>query len=127
MSQAMLRAVAELTPQDIGDDIYGEDATVNELQRRAAELTGKEAVRVAVPGIFQSRYSSVLLSFIPIPLHGDLQALLVSTGTQGNLAAILALCGRGDELLLGSESHVLHYEVWSRAAAQKLQWQIAPV
>lgn len=44
----MLRAVAELTPRDIGDDIYGEDATVNELQRRAAELTGKEAVRSAI-------------------------------------------------------------------------------
>ena len=48
MPQAMLRAVAELTPRDIGDDIYGEDATVNELQRRAAELTGKEAVRCAI-------------------------------------------------------------------------------
>lgn len=44
-SQAMLHAVAGLTPEDIGDDMYGEDATVNELQRRAAELTGKEAVR----------------------------------------------------------------------------------
>jgi threonine aldolase len=61
MPQAMLRAVAELTPQDIGDDIYGEDATVNELQRRAAELTGKEAVRVAVPGVLQSRCASLLL------------------------------------------------------------------
>ena len=40
--------MAELTPRDIGDDIYGEDATVNELQRRAAELTGKEAVRSAI-------------------------------------------------------------------------------
>lgn len=43
--------------------------------------------------------------------HAALQALFVATGTQGNLAAILALCGRGDEVLLGSESHVLHYEV----------------
>ena len=60
-------------------------------------------------------------------MHGCAQALFVSTGTQGNLAAILALCGRGDELLLGSESHVLHYEVWSPGAAQKLQWHAAPV
>lgn len=95
-SQAMLRAVAELTPQDIGDDIYGEDATVNELQRRAAELTGKEA------------------------------ALFVSTGTQGNLAAILALCGRGDELLLGSESHVLHYEAGGISALGGVVMHVIP-
>ena len=61
MPQAMLRAVAELTPQDIGDDIYGEDATVNELQRRAAELTGKEAVRVGFLVYSKSRCASLLL------------------------------------------------------------------
>ena len=73
MREAMAAAI-------VGDDQYGEDPTVNELEARAAALVGKEA------------------------------AVLVPSGTMGNLAAVLAHCGRGDEVILGDESHILHYE-----------------
>ena len=64
----------------VGDDQYGEDPTVNRLESRAAELMGKEA------------------------------AVYVPSGTMGNLAALLAHCGRGDEAIIGDESHILWYE-----------------
>ncbi len=64
----------------VGDDQYGEDPTVNELERQAAHLLGKEA------------------------------AVLVASGTMGNLSALLAHCGRGDEAIVGDESHILWYE-----------------
>ena len=60
----------------VGDDVYGEDPTVNELEQTAAELTGKEA------------------------------GLLLSTGTQGNLAALMAHCARGEEIIVGDNYHV---------------------
>lgn len=81
-SPEMLRAIAEAP---LGDDVYGEDPTVNRLQELAAERTGKEA------------------------------ALLVTSGTMGNLCAILAHCGRGDEILVGDESHIYHYEAGGAA------------
>ena len=65
---------------EVGDDQYGEDPTVNRLQELAADLLGKEA------------------------------ACFVSSGTMGNLIAILTHCGRGDEVLLGDECHVLWFE-----------------
>jgi threonine aldolase len=65
---------------EVGDDQYGEDPTVRRLEEAAAEKLGKEA------------------------------ACYVSSGTMGNLIAILAHCGRGDEVLLGDECHVLWYE-----------------
>ena len=80
---AMRRAMYEA---ELGDDVYGEDPTINRLERRAAELTGKEA------GVF------------------------VASGTQGNLAAILTHCTRGEELIAGDQSHILHYEVGGAAA-----------
>ena len=64
----------------VGDDQYGEDSTVNALEARAAELMGKEA------------------------------AVFVPSGTMGNLTALLAHCGRGDEAIIGDESHILWYE-----------------
>ncbi len=64
----------------VGDDQYGEDPTVNALESRAAELMGKDA------------------------------AVFVPSGTMGNLTAILAHCGRGDEAIIGDESHILWYE-----------------
>ena len=64
----------------VGDDQYGEDSTVNALESRAAELMGKEA------------------------------AVFVPSGTMGNLTALLAHCGRGDEAIIGDESHILWYE-----------------
>jgi threonine aldolase len=70
----------------VGDDQYGEDPTVNWLEARAAALLGKEA------------------------------ALLVPSGTMGNLAALLTHCGRGDEAIVGDESHILWYESGGPAA-----------
>jgi threonine aldolase len=79
MRQAMATA-------PLGDDVFGEDPTVNELEALAARVTGKEA------------------------------ALFVTSGTMGNLAALLAHCGRGQEVILGDESHIYHYENGSASA-----------
>ncbi|MDX2162832.1 MAG: low-specificity L-threonine aldolase [bacterium] len=70
----------------VGDDVYGEDPTINQLQEEAAAMLGKEA------------------------------ALFVSSGTQGNLTAILAHCQRGDEIILGKRSHIFLYEAGSASA-----------
>ncbi len=74
----------------LGDDVYGEDPTVNMLEARAAALTGKEA------------------------------ALLVSSGTQANLVALLSLCDRGDEVLLGGGSDLFNFETGGIAAVAGL-------
>jgi threonine aldolase len=73
----MRRAIAEAP---LGDDVYGEDPTINRLEALAAERSGKQA------------------------------AMLVASGTMGNLCAILAHCGRGQEALVGDQSHIYHYE-----------------
>ncbi len=73
MRQAMANA-------EVGDDVYGEDPTVNRLQALAANMLGKEA------------------------------GLFVASGTMGNLAAILAHCQRGDEVILGSKAHTFLFE-----------------
>ncbi|GCE13124.1 low-specificity L-threonine aldolase [Tengunoibacter tsumagoiensis] len=73
MRMAMARA-------DVGDDVYGEDPTINKLQELAAELTGKEA------------------------------ALFVPTGTMGNIIAMLTHAGRGQAIIVGDQSHIYHYE-----------------
>lgn len=80
--------VTEPTPEmreamanaEVGDDVYGEDPTVNHLQELSAKMLGKEA------------------------------ALFVPSGTMGNLAAILAHCARGDEIIIGDRSHTYLYE-----------------
>ncbi len=77
-SPEMRQAIAEA---ELGDDVFGDDPTVNRLQTMAAEVLGKEA------------------------------ALLTTSGTQSNLAAMLAHCQRGDEVIVGDEAHILHYEV----------------
>src|SRR5688572_30927263 len=59
----------------VGDDVFGEDPTLNRLQDLAAERTGKEA------------------------------GLFVSSGTQGNLVALMSHCQRGDEVIMESQSH----------------------
>lgn len=79
MREAMARA-------EVGDDVYGEDPTVNRLQRMAAEIVGKEA------------------------------ALFVPSGTMANLAAILTHCGRGTKALLGDQAHTNVYEAGGAAA-----------
>ena len=80
---AMREAMAEAK---VGDDVYGEDPTVNQLQELAAEITGKEA------------------------------GLYVPSGTMGNLAAVLAHCTRGDEIILGNLAHTFLYEAGGIAA-----------
>lgn len=82
-TEEMRRAMYEA---ELGDDVYGEDPTVNALEQLAAELLGKEA------------------------------ALLTVSGTMSNLLAVLAQTRPGDEVLLGSESHIFWYEVGGAAA-----------
>lgn len=79
MREAMYQA-------DVGDDVYGEDPTINRLEELAAERLGKEA------------------------------AIFVASGTMGNLVSLLAHCGRGDEVILGDQSHTFLYEQGGMAA-----------
>ena len=73
----MRAAMAEAV---VGDDVYGEDPTINRLEELAAAKLGKEA------------------------------ALFVPSGTMSNLAAVLAHCGRGDEVILGDKAHTVLFE-----------------
>ena len=65
---------------ELGDDVFQEDPTVNKLEKKAAKIMGKEA------------------------------AILVPSGTMGNLISILVHCERGTEILLGDKSHTFYYE-----------------
>ena len=71
---------------ELGDDVFGEDPTTNRLQEVAAERVGKEA------------------------------ALLVSSGTMGNLVCTLTHCARGEEVVLGDQSHMFFYEAGGMSA-----------
>ena len=82
-TEAMRAAMAQAV---VGDDVYGEDPTVNELERLAARIMGKQA------------------------------ALFVPSGTMANLAAVLSHCQRGDEVILGDQSHTFLYEAGGAAA-----------
>jgi threonine aldolase len=75
---AMRRAMAEA---EVGDDVYGEDPTVNRLERRAAEIAGKEA------------------------------AIFVPSGTMGNTIGIKLLTDHGQEVICDARAHVLDYEL----------------
>jgi len=77
---------AAMSKAEVGDDVMGEDPTINRLQQVAAERMGKEA------------------------------GLFVPSGTMGNLAAVLAHCGRGDEIILGDLSHTFIFEAGGVAA-----------
>jgi threonine aldolase len=79
MRKAMLEA-------EVGDDVYGEDPTVNRLEAVAAEMMGKEA------------------------------ALFTTSGTQSNLVAVLTHTKRGDEIIVGDEAHIFWYEVGGASA-----------
>ena len=79
-----------------GDDVYGEDPTVNSLERYAAEITNKEA------------------------------GLFVTSGTQSNLVAILSHCQRGHEYIAGSEAHAYLYEGGGAAVLGGIQPSIIP-
>jgi threonine aldolase len=79
MRQAMFEA-------RLGDDVYGEDPTVNQLEALAAQRLGKEA------------------------------ALFVPSGTMANLVCLLAHCARGDEAIMGDKAHTFLFEAGSSAA-----------
>ncbi len=89
MRQAMMEA-------EVGDDVYGEDPTVNRLQALAAELTGKEA------------------------------ALFVTSGTQGNMVSLLSHGGRGDEVIVGDRSHTYLYEQGGMAQLGGIHPRVIP-
>src|SRR5512147_1430336 len=76
----MRKAMAEA---EVGDDVYGEDPTVNRLEQKAAQMLGMEA------------------------------ALFVPSGTMGNAIAIRILTARGDEVLVERRSHVVRFELSS--------------
>lgn len=79
MRQAMAQA-------EVGDDVFGEDPNVNQLEKSAAEKLGKEA------------------------------ALFVPSGTMANLISLLSHCQRGDEVILGDQSHIFLNEVGGLSA-----------
>lgn len=81
---------------ELGDDVYREDPTVNRLEELAAEKVGKEA------------------------------ALLVPSGTMGNLLSLLAHCERGQRILIGSESHIYVYEAGGASALGGIAYQPVP-
>ncbi len=89
MREAMLRA-------EVGDDVYGEDPTVNTLQARLAAELGFEA------------------------------GLFVPSGTQSNLLALMSHCERGDEYLVGMEAHTYKFEGGGAAVLGSIQPQPLP-
>ncbi|WP_338017405.1 low-specificity L-threonine aldolase [Streptomyces adustus] len=91
--EAMRRAMAEA---EVGDDVFGDDPTVNALQERIAGLLGFEA------------------------------ALFVSSGTQSNLCALLTHCGRGDEYIAGQLAHMYRWEGGGAAVLGGIQPQPLP-
>ncbi len=78
---------------ELGDDVFSEDPTVNLLEELAAERMGKEA------------------------------AVLVTSGTQGNLVGVLSHTQRGDEVIVGHQAHVFHYEVAGCAVVGGVQFR----
>jgi len=92
-SAGMRKAMAQA---EVGDDVFGDDPTVNRLQARAAEMFGCEA------------------------------ALFFPSGTQSNLAALMAHCQRGEEVILGSEAHSYRYEAGGLAVLGSIQPQVVP-
>jgi threonine aldolase len=84
---------AAMAAAEVGDDVFGDDPTVNALQETIAALLGKEA------------------------------ALFVASGTQGNLVSILSHCGRGDEYIVGQMAHTYRWEGGGAAALGGVQPQ----
>tara|TARA_R110002110_G_scaffold153886_1_gene347565 strand:- start:121103 stop:122125 length:1023 start_codon:yes stop_codon:yes gene_type:complete len=90
-----MRAVMAAAP--VGDDVFGDDPSVNALEARMAALTGKEA------------------------------ALLLPSGTQSNLVALMSHCQRGDEYIVGQHYHTYFYEAGGAAVLGSIQPQPLPV
>lgn len=91
--EAMLAAMIKAP---LGDDVYGEDPTINALEQRLAQMTGKDA------------------------------ALFVASGTMGNLVASLSHCGRGDEIILGDRSHIARWEQGGASTLGGISLRTAP-
>lgn len=91
---AMRAAMAEAL---VGDDVYGEDPTVTQLERDAASLFGQEA------------------------------GLFVTSGTQGNLVALLTHCERGTEAIVGDKAHTFVYEQGGMSALGGIMPHTVPV
>lgn len=89
-SDAMRQVMSQA---DVGDDVFGDDPTVNALEARVADLVGMKA------------------------------GLLVPSGTQSNLLALLTHCGRGDEYIVGQNYHTYFYEAGGAACLGGIQPQ----
>ncbi|MDH3193637.1 MAG: low-specificity L-threonine aldolase, partial [Acidimicrobiia bacterium] len=89
-TEGMRRAMAEAA---VGDDVFGDDPTVNALEAKTAELLGKES------------------------------AVFVPSGTQSNLIALMAHCQRGDEYIVGQLAHTYKYEAGGAAVLGSIQPQ----
>jgi len=87
-TDAMRRAMAEAP---VGDDVYGDDPTINELERLAADMTGKEA------------------------------ALFVPSGTFGNQLSLFTWCPRGSEVILGEQCHIIQHEAGAASVIAGVQ------
>lgn len=87
---------AAMAAAEVGDDVWGEDPTVNELEAEVADVLGKES------------------------------ALFVPSGTMGNLVSVLAHCQRGDEVIVGDEAHIFYYEVAGISALGGVQVHTVP-
>src|SRR5690606_35231260 len=85
--------LAAMAGAQVGDDVYGDDPTVNRLQQRAAGLLGLEA------------------------------GLFVPSGTQSNLIALMSHCERGDEYIVGQEAHAYRFEGGGAAVLGSIQPQ----
>ncbi len=89
-TEEMRRAMATA---ELGDDVYGEDPSVNRLQELVAEILGKE------------------------------DALLVTSGTQGNQVSILTHCCSGSEVIIEEEAHIFYYEAGAASALAGVQFR----
>jgi len=87
---------AAMAAAEVGDDVFGEDPTIRRLEEAGAARMGKEA------------------------------GLFVASGTMGNLVALLAHCGRGDEAIVGDQAHTVVYEVAGMAALGGIQPRTVP-
>ena len=92
-SAEMRQAMADA---EVGDDVYGEDPSINELQQKAADLLGKEA------------------------------GLLMASGTMSNLVAALTHCKRGDEIIMGDQAHMFWNESAGASALAGAQLRLVP-
>lgn len=90
-TEEMRRAMAEAV---VGDDVYGDDPTINRLEQLAAEMVGKEA------------------------------ALFVPSGTMGNQLGVMTHTRRGDEIIAGARCHIVHYECGAPAVLSSVSYHL---